>query len=363
MCRVQDYRVSDSVLRKLKSAIGSLWSRQTTTRLGDFTFEGRIGPIVALVVVAGTVYAMDGFSAPLRTFLQLCAAFAVAFLPLFALGKIKGLDASWRWIIPTAALGVCLGGLASASIALAPEWAELGSISQYQRDWEIGAAFSAFFVGLSLVTSAVRQSEHSEFETRQRLLEARLKMLSARIEPHFLMNSLANLRYLIRSDPSTAHEMLDHLSEFLQGAIERSRDIETTLGQEAQLIESYLRIMQIRLGDRLQYQIDIPDHLNAVRLPALLLQTLVENAVTHGIEPADRMGLIEVRAVEDAGRIGISVSDDGVGFEQENVRPGVGLRNVAERLNAFYDAAAGFNIEAREGGGTIAIVTVPMEKV
>ena len=125
------------------------------------------------------------------------------------------------------------------------------------------------------MTSAVRQSEQAEFETRQRLLEARLKMLSARIEPHFLMNSLANLRYLIKSDPSTAYEMLDHLSGFLQGAIERSRDLATTLGQEVQLIESYLRIMQIRLGDKLRYQIDVPNHLHSAPLPALLLKLKV----------------------------------------------------------------------------------------
>ncbi|MGW8370114.1 MAG: histidine kinase, partial [Gammaproteobacteria bacterium] len=167
------------------------------------------------MVAALAIYVIDGFGPSLRMFLQLCAAFAVAFLLLYALAKLKGQDASWRWIVPTAVVGAGLGGLASAAVALGPQWTDFFANARLRYEWEIGAAFGAFFVGLSLVTSAVRQSEQAEFETRQRLLEARLKMLSARIEPHFLMNSLANLRYLIKSDPSTAYEMLDHLSGFL----------------------------------------------------------------------------------------------------------------------------------------------------
>jgi LytS/YehU family sensor histidine kinase len=311
------------------------------------------------LIISAAIYFFDGYSASLRLLLQLCSAYAVPFLLLGGLAQVAGPDASWRLIILTAVVGIGLGGLASAAVAVTPDWSALASWERVAADVQIGAAFCAFFVGLSLVTSAVRQSEQAEFETERRLLEARLKMLGARIEPHFLMNTLANLRYLVKTDAATAYEMLDHLSEFLQSALERSRDLTSNLGQELQTIQSYLSIMQIRMGDKLQFEIDVPQECRSAPMPALLLQTLVENSVAHGIEPADRPCRLVVSANYDADRIRISVSDDGVGFDSEALTPGTGLQNVRDRLETFFEGAAAFEIRSTTGGGTDATVTIP----
>lgn len=309
------------------------------------------------------MYLISGYTRSLQLLMELCAAYAAAFLLLVALARIAGAEASWRYVLPTATVGAALGGYAAAAIAFAPDWSALTNWSRILPEWRIGTAFSAFFIGLSLVTAAVRQREQSEFETKQRLLEARLQMLAARIEPHFLMNTLANLRYLVRSDAGTAYAMLDHLSDFLQGALERSRDINSTLGQELQIVESYLAIMRLRLGDKLGFQIDVPDDLHAIRFPSLLLQTLVENAIVHGIEPAVQPGVITIHAEEDHGTIRLKIADDGVGFSgNEHARgKGVGLQNVRDRLEVVYQGRASFNINPGTAAGTEATLVLPKE--
>lgn len=333
---------------------------RSTARLGDFTFSGRGGPILVLAVIAAGYYLILGFDQTLRMLLQLCAAFAVAYFLLAALARIAGADARWRLVLPVALIGAALGGIAAAAIAVAPDLSRLASWNEIESAWKIGAAFSIFFVALSLVTTAVRKREQAEHEVRRRLLEGRLQLLAARIEPHFLRNTLANLRYLVKSDAASASLMLNHLSTFLEGALQRSRDLESTLGQELEIVESYLSIMRIRLGDKLRFRIEVPEQFNSIRFPALLLQTLVENAVRHGIEPLDRPGEIAVRAESAAAAIRLSIADNGAGFESGRLQSaGVGLRNVRDRLEAFFAGRASFEIESQPTHGTVATVILP----
>lgn len=306
------------------------------------------------------MFFMPTYRPRLELLLQLCAAYFTAFMVLFVLRCCVGPNPGWKLIVPVALLGAALGGIVSAGVGLYPFSPALLSFEAVIPHWQKGALFSAFFVGLSLVATAVKQTERAEFESRQRLLEARLQMLAARIEPHFLMNTLANLRYLVKSDSASAYKMLDHLSDFLQGALERSRDLRSTLGQELQIVESYLSIMQIRLGDKLSFTIDVPERLHALPFPSLLLQTLVENAITHGIAPLSGPGRVTITAADRGNVIELVVADDGVGFDPQ--RPpvnGVGLRNVRERLDGFYGGRAELRIAARRERGTEAIVTLP----
>lgn len=341
------------------------------TRLGEFTFGGRIVPLAAFVALAACiclVYGYDrsaGFFVPvLRLLLALCTACLVAFALLAGLARVMGPDPPWRYVLLVAGIGVALGGVATAAIAVAPDWLAVWSTSPriLLREWLLGTAFSAFFVGLSLAGAAARQRERAEAEVRRQLQEEQLQLLAARIEPHFLMNTLANLRYLVKSDAATAGAMLDHLSDFLQGALERSRDLRSTLGQELQVVESYLSIMRIRLGEKLRFEIDVPQALRDVPFPALLLQTLAENSITHGIGPAEQPGLVWIRAREEYMHVVLAVGDNGVGFDAQGTPgQGVGLRNVRDRLEIFYRGRASFTIGSAPAGGTEALFVIPRE--
>lgn len=339
--------------------MGTLRGATPRTRLGEFRLIGRPGPIIALALVSAMIYFLGSSSEILRLFLQLSAAFAVPFILLTGLAYVAGENTSWRLIIPIAGVGVVLGGVVSALIAIAPDWSALTVRDVPGSDFLMGAGFGAFFVGLSLVTSAVRQSEQAEYETDRRLLEARLKMLSARIEPHFLMNTLANLRYLVRSDAEAAQEMLDHISDFLRSALERSRDVESRLEQELQTVRSYLRIMQIRMGKKLNFEIDIPETCLPVPVPALILQTLVENCVEHGIDPSEAPGMISIRIEPEGDKVRVQVVDDGAGFDSKHASWGTGLRNVQDRLDTFYGGSASLAIESEPGNGTRVDLLIP----
>jgi signal transduction histidine kinase len=341
------------------------------TRLGEFTFAGRIVPLAAFAALAGCICIAYGYDRSfgfivvlLRLLVELCAAYLVAFVLLAVLARTMGPDPRWRYVLPVAVLGAALGGCAGAAIAFAPDWVVVWS--RYPRtvlrEWVVGATFSAFFVGLSLAAAAARQRERAESETRQRLAQEQLQLLAARIEPHFMMNTLANLRYLVKTDAATAYTMLDHLSNFLQGAMQRSRDANSTLGHEIDIVASYLAIMQIRLGEKLRFEIAVPQALHDAPFPVLLLQTLVENSMTHGIGPADRPGLVWIRAREEYRHIVLAIGDDGVGFDaQGQPGQGVGLRNVRERLEVFYQGRASFSIGSAAAGGTEALIVIPRE--
>ncbi len=342
------------------------------TRLGEFNFAGRFVPLAAFVVLAAgmcllyrsdSTFQLLGFGL-LGLLLELCVAYLVAFALLATLARFLGADPPWRCVMAAAVCGAALGGCAAAAIAFAPDWITEWSTSPRTvlREWLLGATFSAFCVGLSLASAAARQRERAEFESRHRLLEERLQMLAARIEPHFLMNTLANLRYLVKTDAATAYAMLDHLSDFLQGALRRSRDLTSTLGHELQILESYLAIMRIRMGEKLRFEIDVAQAVRGVSFPALLLQTLVENSITHGIGPSDQPGLVQIRAREEYRHIVLTIADNGVGFEaQGKPGQGIGLRNVRERLEVFYRGRASFSIGATATGGTEAMLVIPRE--
>ena len=341
------------------------------TRLGEFTFAGRFVPLAAFVLLTAAMYFLYRYELPftsalLAFWLELSVACLVAFALLATLARVMGADPPWAIVLAVAVLGAALGGCAAAAIVLAPapDWIALWSTSPRTvlREWLPSATFSALCMGLLLASAAARQRERAEFETRQRLLEERLQLLAARIEPHFLMNTLANLRYLVKSDAASAYTMLDHLSDFLQGALERSRDLTSTLGHELQIVESYLAIMRIRLGEKLQFDIDVPPALRSAAFPALLLQTLVENSITHGVAPAEQPGLVWIRAREEYRHIVLCIGDNGVGFDaQGKPGQGVGLRNVRDRLEAFYRGRASFTIGSAAAGGTEALLVIPHE--
>ncbi len=194
----------------------------------------------------------------------------------------------------------------------------------------------------------------------QRLTETELRLLQAQIEPHFLFNTLSNVQALIGSDPARASAMLDALTRFLRASLKRTRAADGTLGEELALIEDYLSIHAVRMGKRLSHRIDCEPGLEHTRLPPLLIQPLVENAIRHGLEPDPRGGAIEIQACQADDGLVIEVADTGLGLETSSARPpGVGLRNIRERIEALYGPRARLEVLENRPHGVRARIHLP----
>ncbi|HEV3018952.1 MAG TPA: histidine kinase [Burkholderiaceae bacterium] len=189
-------------------------------------------------------------------------------------------------------------------------------------------------------------------------LEARLTVLQAQIEPHFLFNTLANVRRLCEVDPERGRRMLASLLDYLRAALPAMRRSSTPLGQEFALVRAYLSVLQHRMGERLRFRIELPERLAAAPIPPLILPTLVENALRHGLGPLPEGGTITVRAAQDGAQIALSVADDGAGFQAAS-GSGVGLANTRARLSALFGSAAGLTLRANQPRGVIAEVRLP----
>lgn len=191
------------------------------------------------------------------------------------------------------------------------------------------------------------------------LAVAKLSLLHAQVEPHFLYNTLASAQYLTRNDPPRADEMLGHLIEFLRRSLPRTEDALSTLGDELDRSRAYLEILKLRMGPRLELQLDVPEDLRTVALPPMMLQTLVENAIKHGLEPKPGGGMVWILARRNDERVSITVADDGLGFNALNAGTGIGLRNVRERLQLVYGGDAQLSIVANFPNGVAATIVVP----
>jgi hypothetical protein len=193
--------------------------------------------------------------------------------------------------------------------------------------------------------------------------KAHLQRLQAQIEPHFLFNTLATLDGLIAMQPVQARQLLEKLTDYLRATLERTRDEHGTLADELQVIRGYLAIMQMRLGARLRWQIDIARGLESLPFPPMLLQPLIENAISHGIEPREEGGSITIRVASDDRNIDIQVIDTGVGLQESAPTKGhgVGLVNVRERLHMLFGERARLELFANQPNGVIVRIILPCQ--
>jgi hypothetical protein len=246
---------------------------------------------------------------------------------------------------------------------LALKAAEVENLALMQRVWW-GVAFALLaLLGFAGVLYRKRQIinrltlERNAEAQERKLLEGRLKTLQAQIEPHFLYNTLANAQALISKNPADAGAMLTSLIRYLREALPKMREKASTLRQEFALAEAYLNIARIRFGGRLSFDVNLPDDLAATEFPPLIVQTLVENALKHGVEPKAGPAHIAIRASIDGGALVITVTDDGVGFGSKQ-GSGVGLRNTRERLKAVYGNGAKLELAPNEPAGVRATVVL-----
>ncbi|UPW19452.1 histidine kinase [Agarivorans sp. TSD2052] len=214
------------------------------------------------------------------------------------------------------------------------------------------------------MASALQQAELEKLKAEQALTYSQLQLLQSQIEPHFLFNTLANLKALIAVDPKQAEVLLDKFTELLRVTLKKSRQESIRLEDEVAGISAYLSIQQIRLGERLQFKIDIAQpELNHQQLPPMLLQPLVENAVFHGIEPKTDGGEVNVQIAMQNQRWQIAIVDNGMGFNQAPSQGnGMALANIRKRLASLYPDNASLHITAQANGGTLAKLEFPCEQ-
>lgn len=206
---------------------------------------------------------------------------------------------------------------------------------------------------------AMLSTERQRDALRDQAIEAQLRILQAQIEPHFLFNSLANVRHLYREDVTAGEHMLDHLIAYLRCAMDDLRAEHSTVRKEMDLVRHYLTIMQIRMGDRLAYTFTLPDAIVDHPFPPAMLISLVENAIKHGLADASQ-GHIALSAQSDGRHLRLSVTDNGRGFSSVG-GTGVGLSNIRRRLDAMYGNRAWIEVGAPSTGGFSATIIIPIE--
>jgi two-component system LytT family sensor kinase len=216
------------------------------------------------------------------------------------------------------------------------------------------------------VTRERHDREIREREMGRLATEAELRALRAQINPHFLFNALTTIGYLIQTAPPRALQTLLRLTSLLRGVLKSEGEF-TTLGRELDVIEAYLDIERARFEQRLRVTFDVPPKLRHVRVPAFVLQPIVENAVRHGVAPRADGGDVSIIARIEPGiprRLSISVRDTGAGASLDALRQGrergVGLRNVERRLQGRYGSAASLSIDSTPGAGTIVLLRMPI---
>jgi hypothetical protein len=259
-----------------------------------------------------------------------------------------------------AILGTALGSALSLS---AYSW--LSGRDAWDSFLTHGAAQTVFLAFVMVIAVASwswwRLRVRQETLLRQ-TMEAHLRLLQAQIEPHFLFNTLANVQSLIDRDTPRAKELLETFTDYLRASLGQLRNTDSTLATELAMVGSYLGLLQIRMEERLRFEIDASDEALAASLPTLMLQPLVENAIVHGLEPKIEGGRVRIHARVADGRLDIRVDDDGLGLDGPR-RPrrqgsGMALSNIRERLHTRYGAKAALTL-APQAVGMRATLSLP----
>ena len=273
----------------------------------------------------------------------------------------------WGWMTPCVLLGALIGHELGTAITAAlmghePRFLLAGT----SRQLLFGAGFTLLVSGAATLFFYSRERMHDlerERADQQRLVaQAQLTALQAQLEPHMLFNTLAHLRALIKLRPDDAQAMLDELIAYLRATLTASRTPLHPLGTEFARLHDYLRLMQRRMGPRLQVDLQLPPALAQVAVPPLLLQPLVENAIQHGLEPAIDGGTLRLQARQEGSKLVLTVEDDGTGLGAAPASQGTGFgtQQVRDRLATQYGDAAQLELTPMTPHGCRATVTLPL---
>jgi hypothetical protein len=222
-------------------------------------------------------------------------------------------------------------------------------------------------VGGKKRAEAETQSAHAAAERaamQRQLSEAKMQAMQAQVEPHFLFNTLASVEYLIETNPPRASAMQRSLIQYLRAVLPQMREnaLVTNLGREADMVSAYLNLLKMRMEERLTVDMQIPDGLRSAAFPPMMLQSMVENAIKHGLECKPEGGTLRIVAEVAHSKLRVTVADDGVGFGVvKSDGTGLGLTNIRERLKLLHGDAGKLHIAANSPCGVIATIEVPYE--
>lgn len=335
-----------------------------------------------------------------------CATLAVGFTVLGFLLYARDSAGAWRnwggwavWYGKNLVVALTVGSLIQLSFdALAYRWGGLQRVqrwSGWQRTaffsgipllctavgWPVGVwlagagAFGFLRMGVNAIVGSVLLSlvltyafhqyfavQRRQIDAEKKAAEAQLRLLQGQIEPHFLFNTLANVISLIEHDAPKARQMLESFTDYLRSSLTSLRHEQATLGGELDLVHNYLLLLKTRMEDRLHFSISNDPALSDLRLPPLLLQPLVENAIHHGLEPKVEGGHVHVNAQREGGQLVVTITDDGLGLNAPPRRrsgAGMALNNLRERLQAQYGDEASLML-AEAHPGTVATLRLPV---
>jgi hypothetical protein len=290
-------------------------------------------PLFLLVVKVELATARASVRARLASLAAAIVAGAVIYsMGIWFMRSLAGDSTNWHWSLAFFVRAVVLGTLFTAILWYA------------RRERE--------------VQRRLHRLNLAKVDIERRMTEARLRLLRAQIEPHLLFNSLAIVQRLYQGAPDRGRALLGNLRRYLRGATARARERETRLDGEIELARSFLGIFGERMGKRLRVRIDLAPEVASARIPPLILGTLVENAIKHGIGPRSSGGTICIDARRAGEMVEVRVCDDGVGFRSRSGQ-GVGLSNARARLEALYGSSASLELVAKREGGVCAILQVP----
>ena len=246
-------------------------------------------------------------------------------------------------------LNLCVGDCEHAGALLSTEWL-LQAVRVAGVNLPVYAAFVlAWHAGTFYRDARDRQMRAVELESL--LQQAQLEALRSQLNPHFLFNALHSMAELVHTDPKLAEQLIVRLGELLRQVLQSSTTQEVTLAQELEFIRGYVEIEQMRLGERLHVSWDIEAGALEARVPSLILQPLVENAVQHGIAEGAGVGLLVIAARRDAQFLQLEIRDNGPGLAKNSIdrREGIGLANTRARLQRLYGDRHGFELQAADG--------------
>jgi len=211
----------------------------------------------------------------------------------------------------------------------------------------------------------VTANEAAERASMQRQLsEAKMQMMQAQVEPHFLFNTLASVEHLIQTDPPRAAKMQRSLIQYLRAVLPQMRDnaLITNLGREADMVQAYLNLLKMRMEERLMVDFQIPDGLRSAAFPPMMLQSMVENAIKHGLEVKPEGGTLRIVADVAHSKLRVTVTDDGLGFGAvPSDGTGLGLPTIRERLKLLHGDQGSLTITPNQPSGVCAVIEVPYQ--